>query len=135
MAKKTPSPTLLLSFPPHNCFAIEVTNPTAAATKVSMGINHQEVIFLPFNHEFPLQLHPLEYLNILIDVNIPGFIELKVRKCDQSVPSLRYTFNYDGFIKGDYMYLTALNEEPFFQFSIKAERIGTLYINVQATAE
>ncbi len=59
-----------------------------------MGINHQEVIFLPFNHEYPFQLHKNEYLNVLSDVNNPGFIDMYVKKCDQSVPILKYTFDY-----------------------------------------
>jgi hypothetical protein len=73
-----------------------------------MGVNHQEVVFLPFNHDYPFILHQKEYLNVLTDVNIPGFIDLELRKCDQTTPTLSYTFDYDGFIKGEYLYEAVL---------------------------
>ena len=90
---------------------------------------------MPFDHEYPFVLHPNEYLNILTDVNIPGFIDLEVRKCDQSTPTLGYTFDYDSFIKGEYMYEAMLTEESSFRYHIKANRIGTLYLKLQAATE
>lgn len=90
----------MYNLPTSVCFEIQLSNPTSKSIKASMGINHQEVLFLPFNHEYPFQLHKNEYLNILADVNIPGFIELHIKKCDQSSPSFSYTFDYDSFVKG-----------------------------------
>ena len=84
MSRKTPNPTVLFSLPDQNFFVFELKNPSDKEKRVSMGINHQEVILLPFNHEFPFQLHKKEELNILVDVNIPGFLELSIRKCDRS---------------------------------------------------
>jgi hypothetical protein len=55
-------------------------------------------------------LHQKEYINVLADVNIPGFIDLEIKKCDQSTPSLAYTFDYDGFMKGEYLYEAVLTE-------------------------
>lgn len=55
-----------------------------------------------------------------------------VRKCDESNPNLGYTFDYDSFIKEDFMYETRLGGVPFFSYSIKAQRVGTLYIHLTA---
>jgi hypothetical protein len=74
-----------------------------------MGINHQEVILLPFDHEFPFQLHKGEQLNILVDVNIPGFLEMSIKKCDRSEPNFAYSFDYNGFIKEEFMYNSKLS--------------------------
>jgi hypothetical protein len=57
LSKKTPNPTIVYNLPQSPCFQIQLSNPSSKAINVSMGINHQEVIFLPFNHEYPLQLH------------------------------------------------------------------------------
>lgn len=84
-------------------------------------------MLLPFNHEYPFQLKKDQYLNVLADVNNPGFIEFHIKKCDQSNPTFRYTFDYDSFIKGEYMYKGVLDDLSTV-ISIKAQRIGTLYI-------
>ena len=55
--KKTPNPTLVFDFPLSRCFEVELVNPTSKEEPVSMGINHQEVVLLPFNHDYPFQLH------------------------------------------------------------------------------
>lgn len=68
---------------------------------------------------------------MLADVNNPGFIDLFLKKCDQSLPSVRYTFDYEGFMKGEFLYEAAL-DEIFTKYHIKANRVGTLYLNIQA---
>jgi hypothetical protein len=50
-----------------------------------------------------------EEINILVDVNIPGFLELEIKKCDKSEPTFGYTFDYDSFIKNEFMYVSKLN--------------------------
>lgn len=82
MRKKTPNPTILYSLPAQKFIIIKMKNPSDAEQKVSVGINHQEVILLPFNHEFPFPLHKKESINLLIDVNNPGYLKLTIRKCD-----------------------------------------------------
>ncbi len=75
-------------------------------------------------------MHQKEYINVLADVNIPGFIDLEIKKCGQSTPSLAYTFDYDGFMKGEYLYEAVLTELFSFKYHIKANRIGTLYMKI-----
>ena len=91
-------------------------------------------MFLPFNHEYPLQLHKGEYLNILADVNIPGYIELHIKKCDQSSPAFGYTFDYSDFLSNKYMYRGEIDQLST-TIVIKANRIGTLYINFETPLE
>lgn len=57
---------------------------------VSIGINHQEIMFLPFDHEYPFSLHNGEDLNFLVENSQAGFIEVTIRKCDQSKPTFSY---------------------------------------------
>lgn len=64
--KKTPNPTLLLSLPEKNYFEIDLLNPSSKPEVISIGINHQELIILPFDHEFPFTLHAKEDINFLV---------------------------------------------------------------------
>jgi hypothetical protein len=57
MRKKTPNPTLLFSLPAQPLFIFRMTSPSSTEQKLSIGINHQEVMLLPFDHEFPYALH------------------------------------------------------------------------------
>jgi hypothetical protein len=129
MRKKTPNPTVLYSLPAQKLIVIKMKNPSEAEQKVSIGINHQEVVLLPFNHEFPFPLHKKETINFLIDVNNPGYLKLSIKKCDESEPEFSYTFDYDGFQKGEFTYSSEMNEDPKFEYYVKAKEIGTLYVN------
>ena len=62
-------------------------------------ILHQELVILPFDQEFPFELHKNETINLISDVNNPGYLLVTVRKCDQSSPEFGYTFDYDSFQK------------------------------------
>lgn len=74
-----------------------------------------------------------DLISFLADVNNPGYLLVTVRKCDQSSPDFGYTFDYDSFQKGEFEYATALNEDPKFNFYIKASKIGTLYMQMNMT--
>lgn len=100
MRKKTPNPTILYNLPAKNFIVIVMKNPSDKQQKVSLGINHQEVILLPFDHDFSFPLHKKQDINLLVDVNNPGYVKLTIRKCDESNPEFGYTFDYDGFSKG-----------------------------------
>ena len=96
-------------------------------------ILHQELVILPFDQEFPFELHKNETINLISDVNNPGYLLVTVRKCDQSSPEFGYTFDYDSFQKSQFEYTTNLADEPKFQFYIKASKIGTLYMQMNLT--
>lgn len=107
MRKKTPNPTITYSIPAEKKISVEVTADEDA--KITLVVNHQELILLPFDQEFPFILHPKEDLNLLVDVNNPGYLMITIRKCDESAPELGYTFNYDAFQKSEFEYTTTLS--------------------------
>ena len=55
--KKTPEPTMIIALPANKFFQISVENKNKHFELITLGINNQEVIFLPFNHEFPVQIN------------------------------------------------------------------------------
>ena len=101
---KTPNPTLMYSLPAKNYFALFLTYHGNHEQSVSMGINHQEIMILPFDKEYPFVLHQNENINFLVEISNPGYISIVVRKCDESSPTFSYTYDYDGFQSGDYTY-------------------------------
>lgn len=48
--KKTANPTVIMALPGNRLFQIQVTNENKEFEIVTLGINNQEVIYLPFNH-------------------------------------------------------------------------------------
>ena len=60
---------------------------------------------------------------------------VSVRKCDESAPQLGYTFDYDSFQKSEFEYETTLEDQPRFQYMIKANKIGSLYMNIRSPVE
>lgn len=66
----------------------------------------------------------------MTDINNPGYLLVYIRKCDESEPTFGYTFNYDSFDKGEFEYTTSLENDPKFQFYIKASKIGSLYMQL-----
>ena len=55
--KKTPNPTMLMLLPAKRKYMIMVTSKNDNDVIVTLGINNREVIYLPFDHEFPIQLN------------------------------------------------------------------------------
>lgn len=54
--KKTPNPTLLMLLPAKKAYLFQVTNNNDKDVLYTLGINNREIIYLPFDHEFPLHL-------------------------------------------------------------------------------
>jgi len=131
MRKHTPNPTIVYSLPSSKLVSLELESDTEA--KVTLMINHQELIILPFEQEFPYELKKGEVISFLADVNNPGYLLVTIRKCDKSSPDFGYTFDYDSFQKGEFEYLTSLTDDPKFNFYIKASKIGTLYLQMNGT--
>jgi hypothetical protein len=38
-------------------------------------------------------------VNFLVEVGQEGYIEVNIKKCDESDPTFSYAYNYDAFIK------------------------------------
>jgi hypothetical protein len=68
-----------------------------------------------------------------VEVGQPGFIEVIIRKCDESDPTFSYAYNYESFIKKEFANQIALNDDPTFQYFIKIDAAGTFYINFKSS--
>lgn len=64
--REGPNPTLLFLLPPKYHFEIILENNDDNSFPVSMGINHQEIMFLPLDHEYPFTLNEGEKLDFLV---------------------------------------------------------------------
>lgn len=69
-----------------------------------MTINDEELLFIPFEQPVSLSVPSSGYVNLLLDNNQPGFIELVVKKCDQSEPTIAYAFSPTNFMEKNYDY-------------------------------
>ncbi len=67
-----------------------------------MGINNQEIIYLPFNHEFPLQLSKGDFIYLIISSPFQAFMDIEVKKCGESVLTIAHTANYQDFLKEEF---------------------------------
>jgi|JI61114C2RNA_FD_contig_31_3971646_length_449_multi_1_in_0_out_0_1 hypothetical protein len=86
-------------------------------------------MILPYDVEFPFILHSQEKVHFLVEIKNPGYIEIVVRKCDESNPSFSYTFDYDSFQKEDFVYSIELNDDPKYK-SVQKVKPGTLYMQI-----
>ena len=62
------------------------------AIKLSLTINHEEIIFLPLDHKLPVKVHKDSAVNFLVDNSEEGYIEVSISRCDDSNPSMAYAF-------------------------------------------
>jgi hypothetical protein len=68
--------------------------------RLTASVNHKELIYLPLGFDYLIKLHPQEALHLIIDRPDSEYLELKLRKCDSSRPSLYYTNNAQEFKNG-----------------------------------
>lgn len=98
--------------------------------KVSLGINHQEIMILPFENEYPFVLHSNQSIHFLVELSNNGYIQIVTRKCDESNPTFSYTFDYDAFQKEQFSYQVELGGNPKSRFISKVKP-GTLYMQMK----
>lgn len=92
--KKTPNPTTIVALPGNKFYQIQVDNQNKAFEIITLGINNQEIIYLPFNHEFPLQLNKGEFIYLVINSPFQAFMDIFIKKCGESTISVSYTTDY-----------------------------------------
>jgi hypothetical protein len=101
---------------------------------VSVLVNQDEIIILPYQVEYPIVLKPNENQHLLVEVSNEGFLLLVVRKCDEGVPILSYSFDYNGTLRDEYEYDSPIKDEVRQEIFIKP-KIGTLYIKFTVDVE
>lgn len=93
-----------MHLPANKFFLIEITNPSKDIQLVTLGVNNQEIIYLPFNHELPVQLGKGEHTYLVINVPFETFLTVTIKKCDEGSLKVAYTTSYDEFVKEEFSY-------------------------------
>lgn len=67
--------SLIYELPPsYKLIKMTLLTSTGECSKLTLTINHQEVIFLPFNHSLPLNIDQGEDVSLLVDNNDEGYV-------------------------------------------------------------
>ena len=78
----------------------------------------------------PLQVDKDGSANLLVKNNEEGFIELVIKKCDDSNPTFAYSLSPSDFLNQIYDYESMAESERISTKSIKVEKGKGLYISV-----
>lgn len=100
--KKTANPTHFVMLPGKSAYVFKITNQNEKNSIFTIGVNNREIIYLPFDHEFPIELAPKEYIYLVLNTAVGGYVKVTFSKCGISYPFIGYTEDYDEFIKEDY---------------------------------
>lgn len=57
-------------------------------------------MYLPLGFEYLIKLHENENLNLVVDRPDSEYLKVRIKKCDVSSPSLKYTNDAREFKKG-----------------------------------
>ena len=69
---------------------------------ITISINNQEVIFLPFDREFPTQIGKGQHVYLVINFPFQIYMEVTIKKCGESSLGLAYTFDSQDFGKDEF---------------------------------
>ncbi len=67
---------------------------------MTASINHLEMVYLPLGFEYLIKLKNGEFLNLAVDNPETEYLEVRVKKCDESMPTLLYTNDAKEFKRG-----------------------------------
>lgn len=84
--------------------------------------------------EYSVLLKPEDKQHLLVEVNNDGFLLLIVRKCDEGIPTLFYSFDYAATLRDEYQYEGEIKDEVRQEIFIKA-KVGTLYLKFTVDVE
>lgn len=96
------NPTNLARLAGKKAYFFSVTNQNDKNTLFTIGVNNREIIYLPFDHEFPIELAASEYIYLVLNTAGEGYVRMMFSKCSISYPSIAYTTNYQDFLAEDY---------------------------------
>ena len=134
--KKTPNPTMLMTLPANHFFQIEVSHPEKTLEWLTVGVNNQEIIYLPLSHEFPVRLEKNEYIYLMVNAPYFSYLLVDVRKCDETALSFSYTLDYDSFLAEEFTNQEEIPpEEMQALYFIKGKQSSALYLKIQSPPE
>ncbi len=88
--------------PAKKAYLFQVTNNNDKDLLYTLGINNREIIYLPFEHQFPLHLAKTQFIYIVLNTHVAGYVKLSISKCDESYPFIGYTLDYNEFVNEDF---------------------------------
>jgi hypothetical protein len=130
--KKTPNPTMLMKLPAKQSYFFEVTNNNDKDTLFTLGINNREIIYLPFDHEFPVYLTRADHIFLVLNTAIAGYIKISFSKCDESQPYIAYTLDYSEFINEDFQVEEQMTDELSQELILKVKQPGGVYLKIRS---
>lgn len=89
--KKTANPTHFAMLPGKSAYVFKITNQNEKNSIFTIGVNNREIIYLPFDHEFPIELAPKEYIYLVLNTAVGGYAKVTFSKCGISYPFIGYT--------------------------------------------
>ena len=89
------------------------------SVQITLGMNNQEIIVLPFSRDFPFILNKGQEVTFLAEMKNTGHFLMTVRKCGESEPTFSYTFQYEELLRNEYIFETTLTNDPKYHFQIK----------------
>lgn len=96
-------------------------------------MNNREIIYLPFEHEYPIELGVSEYLYLVLNFAVEGYVKLTFSKCSISYPFISYTDDYNEFINEDYTIEDRMDEDLVSEIVLKVKASSGLYIRVKSS--
>lgn len=122
--------------PGNRFFRIEIASESKAVEIVTLGINNQEIIFLPFSHEFPLQLNKGEYIFIVLNTAYQAFVEVEIKKCGESSLTIAYTTDYSEFLKEEFATEQEVDADQLTtSLHIKSKNRGAVYLKLKSSPD
>lgn len=119
--------------PAKSAYIFKIVNENDKNTIFTIGVNNREIIYLPFDHEFPIELAPKEYLYIVLNTAVAGYVKVTFSKCSISYPYIGYTTDYDEFVKEDYSIEDQMSEDLASDLVLKVKQASSLYIKVRSS--
>jgi hypothetical protein len=112
----------------YELYEIEVQ--TAAYLRVTASINHQELVYLPLGFEYLIKLRAGEFLSLAVDSPTSEYLEVRIKKCDESTPTLLYTNDAREFKRGIFEAEVDIEASNFRQYIKTKKGSKTLHLRL-----
>ena len=118
--------------PAKKAYLFQVTNNNDKDLLYTLGINNREIIYLPFEHQFPLHLAQTQFIYIVLNTHVAGYVKLSISKCDESYPFIGYTLDYNEFVNEDFQVEEQMTDQLSQDLVIKVKEAGGVYFKIRS---
>lgn len=123
---------MLIQLPAHKMYFIDIYNNYDRNFGLSIAVNNRQSIFLPFDHDFPVQLDAAQQIFIVLSPTQLGYVKLRLSKCDISQPIISYTFDYKQMMDNDFLFQEEMSDQLIEEIVIKVVTVGSLYLKIKS---